>query len=554
MPVSLPFIDLENGAFTVPRSRFVLTVNRNIINIFYTSYEVEMDDCLVARVKSPTPLQLIAKGATLLGDRFKIVVLGSTLRIVFEKSSTKAKNISIDTSQATAIGIEENQLLEDPCTWVFSCVQDGATKHLNVSNHDFELEANKVVDDWMQLAPKVLPKRQAMVDQCWWTLGVNTIDLKVALQDQKEKIVSVVVPSKIGYVGLWQWDTYFICLGLAHANVRMALELLDVALYDCGDGQLPDVIHEQGILASSRDLPVADRVRLEAAGSQSGARGPVPLTKPPLGAWAANSLVKDLPREERLHWIKKWYPLLVANSRWWMSQEMGNYPIYAHPYSSGLDDCPVFDGALPVISPDLLAYLENQVEILENWAAELELSIGCDLSSDCLFLKDTRKKLHALLQNLFNKDLGMFKPVIPGQESAPRTIVSLLACFAGGLTDIEKNALAADIENSQTFASDFGLTTVARNEETYAPDRMWRGPVWINTNYLVAEGMERCGCYALAKQLREKTMHALENAGGPMEHFHPDTGQRAESSTVNFAWSAALYIDLAVMEAKGRHE
>lgn len=554
MSVSLPFINLESGAFTVPKSRFVLTVNRNIINVFYTSYEVEMENCLVAKVESSSPLQLIAKGATLLGDGFKIVVLGSNLRLIADKSSISAKSISLDTSQATAKGIEKNQISGDPYTWVFTSVHDSAPKYLNISNHDFELKANRVIDDWMQLAPKVLPKRQAMVDQCWWTLGVNTIEIKVPLQNKKEKVVSVVVPSKIGYVGLWQWDTYFICLGLAHANIRMALELLDIALYDCGDGQLPDVIHEHGILASSRDLPIADCARLEAAGSQSGSRGPVPLTKPPLGAWAANRLIKDLPEEKKQYWIKKWYPILVANSRWWMNQTMGEYPIYAHPYSSGLDDCPIFDGALPVISPDLLAYLENQVEILESWAVELELSSGNDLSSDRLFLKDTRKKLHALLQKLFNKDLGMFKPVIPGQESAPRTIVSLLACFAGGLTDTEKNALAADIENSQTFASDFGLTTVARDEETYVPNRMWRGPVWINTNYLVAEGMERCGFSILAKELREKTMYALETAGGPMEHFHPDTGQRAESATVNFAWSAALYIDLAVMEAKGQHE
>ena len=49
MSVSLPFINLESGAFTVPKSRFVLTVNRNIINVFYTSYEVEMENCLVAK-------------------------------------------------------------------------------------------------------------------------------------------------------------------------------------------------------------------------------------------------------------------------------------------------------------------------------------------------------------------------------------------------------------------------------------------------------------------------------------------------------------------------
>lgn len=32
------------------------------------------------------------------------------------------------------------------------------------------------------------------------------------------------VPSKIGYVGLWQWDAYFIAVGLRHGDPDLARE------------------------------------------------------------------------------------------------------------------------------------------------------------------------------------------------------------------------------------------------------------------------------------------------------------------------------------------
>ncbi len=38
-----------------------------------------------------------------------------------------------------------------------------------------------------------------------------------------------VVPSKIGYVGLWQWDAYFIAVGLRHGDPELAREQLSLA-------------------------------------------------------------------------------------------------------------------------------------------------------------------------------------------------------------------------------------------------------------------------------------------------------------------------------------
>ena len=96
------------------------------------------------------------------------------------------------------------------------------------------------------------------------------------------------MPSKIGYVGLWQWDAYFIAVGLRHGDPELAREQLELAFrFPSADGQLPDVVHEHGVLATSDDLPPGDRENLRRAGSAiADPSAPVPLTKPPLAAWA----------------------------------------------------------------------------------------------------------------------------------------------------------------------------------------------------------------------------------------------------------------------------
>jgi glycogen debranching enzyme len=92
---------------------------------------------------------------------------------------------------------------------------------------------------------------------------------------------------------------------------------------------------------------------------------------------------------------------------------------------------------------------------------------------------------------------------------------------------------------------------VARDDPAFDPDRMWRGPVWLNVNRLLAEGLRTSGHADLANELVERTLDMVVRGGGMHEHWNPLTGTRPPTATSCFSWSASLFIDLAVSATGG---
>jgi glycogen debranching enzyme len=79
---------------------------------------------------------------------------------------------------------------------------------------------------------------------------------------------------------------------------------------------------------------------------------------------------------------------------------------------------------------------------------------------------------------------------------------------------------------------------------------MWRGPVWININTLLVEGLSVSGQPERSRALMEDTLRLVAHGGGPHEYFNPLTGEKAATATTSFGWSAALYVDLAVRASR----
>jgi len=53
--------------------------------------------------------------------------------------------------------------------------------------------------------------------------------------------------------------------------------------------------------------------------------------------------------------------------------------------------------------------------------------------------------------------------------------------------------LVDNLFDPDQFWSPFPLTTVSIADPAFNPMQMWRGPVWINTNYLFVEALLKNG-------------------------------------------------------------
>lgn len=390
--------------------------------------------------------------------------------------------------------------------------------------------------DWFANCPRVRADLQQMAAFCWWVLGANIVELP-ALGDAR-----AVVPSKIGYVGLWQWDAYFIAVGLRHGDPELAREQLEIAFrFPSADGQLPDVVHEQGILATSDDLPESDRANLRRAGSQiADPSKPVPLTKPPLAAWA---LRKVLEVEDSPEWAREQLQRVIRSQDWWFAGsdlDGDGMPEYGHPYSSGLDDSPIFDGPIPTAAPDLGAYLVCQDREIAGLLGRYEPD-----AETTRFL-ERAERTQGLLDEMWDAATGRFLARGAGEQIRSDTVVGLMPLRTGTLQPGIRDALRAAVDDPARYALEWGLPTVAASDPDFSPERMWRGPIWINTSALVAEGLEASGYPERARELREQTVRLVVHGGGPHEYYNPRTGMKAERATTAFGWSAALFIDLAV--------
>ncbi|WP_114854356.1 hypothetical protein [Brachybacterium sp. YJGR34] len=401
-----------------------------------------------------------------------------------------------------------------------------------VTEHDRTLAA------WMARCPRVAPPRQAMTALCWWVLGNNTLHLRGETSQE-----AVVVPSKLGYVGLWQWDAYFIALGLRHGAPELAAAQMEVALgHARADGQLPDVVHDHGVLDSSESLPPGDVENLRRLGSPTLEGQEVPLTKPPLTALTLELLSTELGPAV----IDRHLEAVLAAQRWWFRRsdpgETG-WPAYLHPYSSGLDDSPVFDHNAILRSPDLAAYLVGQDQLLAAWLAERGRE---DEAAQC---RARGERLRELLEASWDGERELF--VVPGERSevTTRTVLNLLALLIPGLRPSIRDSLIAQVTDPARFGGRWPLPTVSRDDPDFSPERMWRGPIWVNTAWLVRQGLLTQGEDELAESVRTAVLDLVQHAGGPSEYFNPDTGRKADRATVLFGWSSALFVDLAVQEA-----
>lgn len=121
------------------------------------------------------------------------------------------------------------------------------------------------------------------------------------------------------------------------------------------------------------------------------------------------------------------------------------------------------------------------------------------------------------------------------------TIATLMPLYAGTVTKERAKQLVQLLYKRREFGPRYPVPSVPVNSPWFKSHGYWQGPTWVNTNWLIIDGLKRYGFKDEAAALAESTLEMVAQAGS-YEYFSPLDGSAAGAR--NFSWTAALTIDL----------
>lgn len=409
------------------------------------------------------------------------------------------------------------------------------------------------------------------------------------------------VPSRSLYPHQWNWDSAFIAIGRSWDDQSRAQRELE-ALFEgqWANGMLPHIVFDPDT-PDDAYFPGPRFWQSERAAGCPSQRATSGITQPPLHARAALEVYERASDEpEARAFLERLYPKLVAQHDYLANYRdvTGNGLVaIVHPWESGLDNSPAFDHVLEdmEIPPDALpsyerrdlvhanpthrptddaydrfvylalAYRELDYDdtqlidrspfLLEGplfnaiylWSIHALAEIAQVVDADSRPHKESARRVHdAMLDALWSDEAGRFvaRDARTGARDPNATIISFMPLLDPDLPAPIVKQLVALLE-SPCFhpphtQEHYIISSFDLDADGFDPQRYWRGPVWLNTNWLVWRGLRQHGLHDVADEVAD-SMVALVDRSGFREYFSPLDGSGYGSD--DFSWSAALLID-----------
>ncbi len=121
------------------------------------------------------------------------------------------------------------------------------------------------------------------------------------------------------------------------------------------------------------------------------------------------------------------------------------------------------------------------------------------------------------------------------------SIAAIMPLYAGSVSKERAQQIRDMLVSPKAFWLKYPVPTVPHNSHYFDPFKYWQGPVWLNTNWLIIDGLKRYGFTEEAEHIRDSSL-ALVAKHGFYEYFNPLTGKPAGAP--GFSWTAALALDM----------
>lgn len=328
--------------------------------------------------------------------------------------------------------------------------------------------------------------------------------------------------SKNWMTNIWSWDNCFNAMALVQHNPELACDQL-LIFFDRQDesGMIPDFLNDRYALWN--------------------------CTKPPIHGWALGWMMRrsSFFTPERLVDL---YEPLSRWTNWWMEHRMNGkdgVPYYEHGNDSGWDNSTVFAHGIPVASPDLLAYLVVQMDVLAAIAEKL----GRSLHSEELGKQSASWRMRAdhllqvLLDRFWNEDRFLARHAISGEPIESESLLLLVPLVLGPRLPVEIfSKMVAGLKRSDRFLTPNELATESVSSESYQASGYWRGPIWAPATLLIVDGLLQGGEAELARTIAIRFCN-MAQAAGMAENFNAMTGEALCDPA--FTWTSSVYLILA---------
>lgn len=350
-------------------------------------------------------------------------------------------------------------------------------------------------------------------------------------------------PDRLPHRNMWLWDSVFHAIGHRHIDSHRA-ESLILALFDVqqSDGFIPHMAKPDFISK---------------------------ITQPPVIGWGAFLVYEKSGNRDFLKTVfenNRKFLLWCRQNRRKSEKEL--YSWHTNPEEnnrcdeSGMDNSPRFDTESDLFAIDFSCYMANEVKYMKKIAEILSDKEGYE------FFDNWHKKItDDINEKLWCEEDGFYYDYDINNNcfSKVQSVASFLPLFAE-ICDFKKaERLIKHLENPDEFGTEFPVPSISKKDKSFGTD-MWRGPVWINYNYMIAKGLRDYGYSMLSEKIRTKTIDTInlwykrtgtvyefydsENSIPPScfnrkgQIFEPYDFRVKYQSIRDYGWTATLVFDL----------
>ena len=403
------------------------------------------------------------------------------------------------------------------------------------------------------------------------------------------------IPSPRLYPFQWNWDSGFIAIGNLYLNPEKAiLEIETLFAGQWENGFLPHIIFHKADNYSSY-FPSADYWNSFISSFSPKKLKTSGITQPPVHGFVLEYLLKHNFERDRL--VKLFKQIVNYHKYLYDYREFNDSGLVAiwHNWESGMDNSVWWDDVLNTIPESELTdikllrkdinevkqsyktrpkdsdykrylYLVNQLRdsnyerdpktysfqildpvfnsILIESNASL-LRVGELLNLETSYIKSkTEQGIESFANYLWNTEDSLYYPfdLVNQKQIKKHCSGCYMPIFAGIPSSSQIDELINSIDAADNLVP---VPSCYPNQSGFQKENYWRGPVWININWMLWKGLLKYKKYELADKVKNSTIKLVESFG-IYEYFDPylNTESITGYGGSDFSWTASLIIDM----------